>query len=84
MIARIAEHGTKETEPMFKYLSECELFKDCCWLYSLSLLFKEDEHGDISLASHIFNGILQNHEIKDSDHNWSQLAFFRSALYEKS
>ena len=61
LIIRITEHGTKETEPMFKHLSECELFKDCCWLYSLSSLFSEDEHDDISLTSQIFNAVVQNH-----------------------
>ena len=30
LITRITEHGTRETEPMFKHLSECELFKNCC------------------------------------------------------
>ena len=28
LITRITEHGTKETEPMIKQLSECELYKD--------------------------------------------------------
>ena len=53
LITRITEHGTKKTEPMFKHLSECEMYIDCCWLYSLSSLFNEDEHGDISFTSHI-------------------------------
>ena len=48
LIIKITGHGTKETKPMLKHLSECELFKDRCWLYSLSLLFNEDEHDDIS------------------------------------
>ena len=28
LITRITGHGTKETEPMIKQLSECELYKD--------------------------------------------------------
>ena len=72
---RINEHGTKETEPMFKHLPECESFEDCCWWYSLSSLLNEDEHADISLTSHIFNAVLQNHEVLHSYHNWSHLAF---------
>ena len=48
---------------MFQHLSECELFKDCRCLYSLSSLFIVDEHDDISLTSHIFNAVLQNFEI---------------------
>ena len=59
LITRITEHGTRETEPMFKHLSECELFKNCCWLYSLSSLFSEDEHDD--MTSQIFNAVVQNH-----------------------
>ena len=53
LITRITEHGTKETEPTFKHLLECEMFKDCCWLYSLSSLLNKDEHGDISFTRHI-------------------------------
>ena len=40
LTTRINEHGTKETEPMFKHLPECESFKDCCWLYSLMRFYK--------------------------------------------
>ena len=32
------------------HLSECELFKNCCWLYSLLSLFSEDEPDVISLT----------------------------------
>ena len=41
----------------------------------LSSLFSEDEHDDISLTSLFFNVVLQNHEVLDSNRNWSQLAF---------
>ena len=57
-------------------MSECELLKDCCWLYSLLSLFNEDENN-IFLTSHIFNDVLQNHEILDSNCNWSQAAFLQ-------
>ena len=56
---------------MFKQLHECESFKDCCWLYPLSSPFNEDEDDDISLTSHIFSAVLQNHEILDKNQNWS-------------
>ena len=59
---------------MFKHLSECELFKECYWLYTLSSLLNEDKHDDISLTSHILNAVLQNHKILDSNRNCSQLA----------
>ena len=67
---------------MFNHLSECEMFNDCCWLYSPSSLFNEDHHGHISLTLHIFNAVLQNHEILDTKRNWSQLAFLE-AYYVK-
>ena len=75
MITRITEHGTKESGPMFKRLSLCKIFKDCCWLYSLSLLFSENEHDDVSMTSDIFYSVLQNHELFDSNCNWFQLVF---------
>ena len=49
--------------------------KDRCWLYFLSPLFSKNEHNDISLTSHIFNAVLQNHQILDSNCNWSQIVF---------
>ena len=72
-------------QPMFKHPSECELFKDCCWLYSLLSLFSVDENEDVSLTSHIFNVIykIMKHEILDSNRNWSQLAFLE-AYYIKA
>ena len=83
LITRITEHDMKETEPMFQHLSLslspslslslCKLFKDYFWLYSISSLF--NQHEDSSLTSHIFNAILQNHEILDGNSNWSQLRF---------
>ena len=83
LITKLTEHGTKETEPMLKLPSECELFKDCCWLYFLSSLFNEDEYNNINLTSHIFIAVSQNHEILDSNRNWSQLAFLE-AYYIKN
>ena len=67
---------------MFKHLSECELFKDCRCLYSLSSLFNVDEHDDISLTSHIFNAVLQNFEILGSNRNWSHLAFLEAIIIQ--
>ena len=49
-----------------------------CWLYSLPSIFNEDEHDDISLTSHIVNAVSENHEILDSNRNWSQLAFLEA------
>ena len=57
-MTRITENGTKEGGGVFKHLSECEVFKECCWLYSPLLLFSEKEHDDISLMSHIFKVVL--------------------------
>ena len=57
LITRITDHGTKETEPMFKHLFQWELFKDCCWMYSLLLLVNKDEHDNVSLTSQIFNAV---------------------------
>ena len=48
---------------MFKHLPECEMCKDCYWLFSLLSLLNEDEHDNISFTSHISNTALQNHEI---------------------
>ena len=69
LMTRITENGTKETEPMFKHLFEQEMFKECCWLYSLLSLFNENEHDHISFMSQFFYVVLQNHEILHNSHN---------------
>ena len=48
---------------MFKHLSECEMFKDCYWLFSLLSLLNEDEHDNITFMSHTSNTALQNTSI---------------------
>ena len=47
-------------------------------VYSLFSLFDEDEQDDITLTSHIFDAVLQNHEILDSNRYWSQLVFLEA------
>ena len=81
-ISCMNEHGTRDTEPMFKHLSECEMFKEACNLYALASLYNESDPNDISLTSHILSAVLQNHEILDLNYNWSQL-FFLEAHYIK-
>ena len=63
---------------MLEHLSKCY-----CWLYSLSLLFNENENDDMSLTSHIFNAVLQNHKLLDSNRNWYHLAFIE-VYYSKN
>ena len=63
---------------MLKHLS-----KYYCWLYSLSLLFNEDENNDMSLTSQIFNAVLQNHKLLDSNRNRYHLAFLE-VYYSKN
>ena len=41
------------------------------WLYSFLSQFSEEGHDDISLTSHNFNAVLQNHEILDGIRNRS-------------
>ena len=67
---------------MFKNLSECEIFKEYCWLYSFLSRFNDSEYNDISLTSHTFNTVLQNHEILDNNRHWSQLVFLEAYYIE--
>ena len=55
------EHGTRDTEPMFKHLLECEMFKEICNLCVLPSLYNESDPNEISLTSHILSAVLQNH-----------------------
>ena len=77
------EHGTRDTEPVFRHLSECELFKETCNLYALPSLYNESNRNEISLTSHILSAVLQNHEILDFNYNWSQLLFLKAYYIKK-
>ena len=63
------EHGTGDTEPMFKHLLECGMFKETCNFYALT--------------SHILSAILQNHEILNFNYNLSQLLFLEAYYIKK-
>ena len=63
------EHKTRDTEPMFKHMSGCEMFKETCNLYALPSLYNESHPNRISLASHTLSAVLQNHEILDFNYN---------------
>ena len=58
LISRMNEHGTRDTEPMFKHLSECEMFKETCNLYALPALHNESDPNETSLTSHILSTVL--------------------------
>ena len=44
------EHGTGDTEPMFKHLSESGMFKETCNFYALTSLYNENDPNKISLT----------------------------------
>ena len=73
LISRMNEHGTRDTEPMFKHLSKCEMFKETCNLYALPSLYNE-----ISLTSNILSAVLRNHEILDF--NYRRFQILRSMI----
>ena len=68
---------------MFKYLLECEMFKETCNLYALPLLYNENDPNEILLTSHILSTVSQNHEILDFNCNWSQLLFLEAYYIKK-
>ena len=83
LISRMNEHGTRETEPMFKHLSERGMFKETCNLYAFPSLHHESDPNEIPLTSHTLSAVLQNQEILDLNHNWSQLLFLEAYYIKK-
>ena len=53
LISCMNKHGTRDTEPMFKHLSECEMFKETCNLNAFSSLYNESDPKEIFLTSHM-------------------------------
>ena len=49
------EHGKRESEPMFKHLPECGMFKETCNLDALPSVYNEQDQNEISLTSHILS-----------------------------
>ena len=57
LISRMNEHGTRDTEPMFKHLSESEIFKETCNFYAVPSLNNGSDPNEISLTSHLLNAV---------------------------
>ena len=55
------EHGTRDTEPVFKHMWGFEMFKETCNLYALPSLYNESDPNKVSLTSHILIAVLKNH-----------------------
>ena len=53
LISCMNKHGTRDTEPLFKHLSECEMFKETCNLNAFSSLYNESDPKEIFLTSHM-------------------------------
>ena len=47
------EHGTRNTEPMFKHLSEWQMFKGTCNLYPLPPVYNEEDQNFFDDVTHI-------------------------------
>ena len=68
LLLRMKENDTRETEPMFKHLSECELFKESCSYYALASVYNNSNEGMLMMA-HIHNFVLCNDELLDINYN---------------
>ena len=54
---------------MLNHLSERDFFKKSCSCYALALVCN-DNNDRISIMSHIYNTVLQNNEILDTNYDW--------------
>ena len=74
---RMLEHGTRNTQPMFRHLSDCHLFHDYVNLFSLPTSLNTSYH--INVKEHIKNAVLNNYSIIDDFRgNWSQLCYLEA------
>ena len=71
------EHGSRSDQPMFHHLSNCSKFHDYVQLFNLPCLFNEDLPG-IDYKQFIYNSVLDNAKLIDSNQNWSQLCYLES------
>ena len=76
--SRMNEHGTGNTEPMIKHLSEWQMFKETCDLYVLPPVYNKEDQNGILMMSHILSGVVKNLEIIDFDYNRLQILFLEA------
>ena len=51
--SRMNEHGTQNTEPMLKHLSEWQMFKETCNLFALPSVYNKEDQNKISMTPHM-------------------------------
>ena len=84
LITRMAEHGTKFDQPMYRHLSSCDSFKYYVNLFSLADIDKNSV--TISIDHHKLNAVLNNYRIIDYNSprfNWNALLFLEAYYIKK-
>ena len=79
---RLNEHGSRNDQPMFLHLFNCQAFRDVVSLFGLPNE-NHDSRYTIDVKEHIKNAVFDNYCILDSNDSWSQLSFLE-AYYIKS
>ena len=63
------EHGTRNTESMFKHFSEWQMFKETCNLYALPPVYNKEDQNKILMMSRILIGVVKKLEIIAFEYN---------------
>ena len=79
---RMHEHGTKQEQPVFEHISNCEAFKYITKLYTFPDLV-DCMPSNIDPKAHIYESVISNSSILKSNRNWLELCYLESYLIKK-
>ena len=76
------EHGSKQDQPMFEHISNCDAFKYITPLYTLPDLMN-GMPSNIDSNKHIHETVIKNSSILKSSRDWLELCYLESYLIKK-
>ena len=80
LITRLNEHGTRDDQPMYRHLIDCNKFHEVASLFNLPHSIGLEE---VDKDSFIHNAVINNAIILDTTRNWSQLEFLEAYYIKK-
>ena len=79
---RMQEHGTKQEQPMYEHIKNCDAFEYVAQLNALPDLLN-DIPSKVEKKEHILETVINNSSILKSSRDWLELCYLESYLIKK-
>ena len=76
------EHGTKQEQPMYEHIKNCDAFEYITQLNALADLLN-DIPSKVEKKEHILETVINNSSILKSSRDWLELCYLESYLIKK-